>query len=123
MTINKNGRDLKWVSAGSIKDFVEDKSQKAVDPYFDWFISSLTTNINNYNLSQYAKANIVSFVYLLLNTQFQSAVKEIRNNLDIPENGFVDLDAYHKWRNGFSQSINDYQKARKIPLKQNKIRV
>lgn len=110
-----------WISISSIQDFVNDKSQKVVDPYFDWFISSLVTNLNSYNLSQSTKSNLISFVYLLLNTQFQTAVRKIRNSLDIPENGFTDLDTYYKWRNDFLQAVNNYQKAKKIPLKQNKV--
>jgi len=113
--------NIKWFSVGSIQDFVNEKSTKVVDPYFDWFISSLLANIDNYNCSQYIKTNIVSFVYLLLNPQFQSAVRKIRENLDIPENGFTDINLYNKWKNNFFQAVNDYQKAKKIPLKQNKI--
>lgn len=121
MTINENEKDLKWISVGSIKDFVEDKPQKAVDPYFDWFISSLAVNIDNYNLNQYARANLTSFIYLLLNTQFQSKVKKIRDYFDIPSNGFENEEMFNAWRNILYQAIIDYQNKKKIPLKQNKI--
>jgi len=116
-----NKDENKWISVGSIQNFVNDKSQKAVDPYFDWFISSIVANIDNFNFSQYTKANIVAFVYLLLNTQFQSQVKKIRNFLDIPVNGFENEEMFNKWRNSLYQAMIDYKNKRKIPLKQNLI--
>lgn len=117
MKINEN----KWVSVGSIQDFINNKSSKIIDPYFDWFISSLNANINSYNLSQYTKANIVSFVYLLLNIQFQSQVRKIRNHLDIPTSGFENEEKFYKWRNVLYQAVIDYQNKKKIPLKQNRL--
>jgi len=117
MTINEN----KWVSVGSVQDFVNGKSSKVVDPYFNWFISSLTANIDNYKFDLFTKANIVSFIYLLLNPQFQSQIKKIRSHLDIPINGFENEEIFNKWTNTLRQAVIDYQSKKKIPLKQNKL--
>lgn len=117
----KINEDAKWISVGSIEDFVANQSEKVVDPYFDWFITSIVTNLKNYQLSNFTKSNISLLVYLLLNTQFQSTVRKIRESLDIPQNGFIDEKEYNSWRNGFYQAVNDYKGAKKIPLKLNRV--
>lgn len=116
MKINEN----KWVSVGSIRDFVN-KPNTAVDPCFDWFISSLVANLKNYQISDFIKGNITIFVYLLLNPKFQIIIRKIRDAFDIPINGFTSENDFYQWRNNFYQAINDYKNAKKIPLKLNKI--
>lgn len=117
----KINEDKKWISAGSIENFVNNNAEKVVDPYFDWFISSLVTNLKNYQISDFAKGNISQYVYLLLNPQFQSTVRKIRDVFDIPINGFVDTKTYNQWKNGFYQAVNDYKNAKRISLKVNRV--
>lgn len=101
---------------------MEKKPNKNVmDPYFNNFVSSLTTSINGNDLDQNTKSNLVSFIYLLLNKRFQQMIKEIRVSMDIPKNGFESMQSYYEWRNVFFRLVNDYQRAKKIPLKQNKV--
>lgn len=112
---------VEWIPVGLIEDFVNNKSEKGIDPYFDWFISSLVSNLKNYQPSNFVKSNVSLFVYLLLNQQFQSTIRKIRDAFDIPINGFTSEIEYNQWRNGFFQAVNDYEKAKKIPLKVNKV--
>ncbi|MFA6501325.1 MAG: hypothetical protein WCT85_00900 [Parachlamydiales bacterium] len=72
-------------------------------------------------MDPYTKSNLISFIYLLLNINFQSAIKKMREYLDIPTNGFSDTESYYRWRNTFFQAVGDYQKAKKISLKQNRV--
>lgn len=116
---NEN-ENIKWISVGSIQDFINDKSPKAIDSYFDWFISSLLANLKNYKVDKLIELNFNLFVYLLLNEKFQKTIIKLKHFLGVPLEGFKDENSAEQWNNELARAFSNYIKGEKIETKQMK---
>lgn len=84
-------------------------NNKHIDSKIDWFISSLLTSYKQYKLDESAKSQLIFFIYLLLNPEFQAFLIRLRTLLSIPENGFVEVSEFRVWQTAFNQSAYNFK--------------
>lgn len=91
------------------QEFRTKKPTTKIDPRIDWFISSLLANYKQYELDESAKSQLIFFVYLFLNAEFQSFLLQLRKLLSIPENGFSNASEFRAWQTVFNQSAYNFK--------------
>lgn len=105
-------------------DYQEFKAKKPttkIDPRIDWFISSLLANYKQYELDESAKSQLIFFVYLLLNVDFQPFLLRLRKLLSIPEHGFIKASEFQAWQTTFNQSGYNFKTQNPIDKRFNKV--
>src|SRR3989338_5792758 len=112
MRIADNRPTIYWVDVG--RKQTPSNNNNKIPPNIDWFVSSLLANYKQYNLDASSKSQLIYFVYLLLNVDFQHFLVKLRTLLDIPQDGFNDISDFHKWQIMFDKSADDFSMQKTI---------
>jgi len=107
MRIVDNKPTISWVDVNR-KQTPENHKGK-IPPNIDWFISSLLANYKQYRLDPSTKSQLIYFIYLLLNKDFQRFLIRLRALFDVPKDGFVDINDFKSWEKSFNQSTNEFR--------------
>lgn len=108
MKIADNKPTISWVDVDR-KRTPKSHNDKIPPSNIDWFISSLLANYKQYKLDPSIKSQLIYFIYLLLNKDFQSFLIRLRTLFNVPKDGFIDIADFKSWEKGFNQSANEYK--------------
>lgn len=107
MRIADNRSTISWVDVDRKQT---PENNKKIPPNIDWFISSLLANYKQYKLDSTTKSQLIYFVYLLLNNDFQHFLMRLRGLFSVPKDGFMDMADFKVWEKNFNKSANDFKK-------------
>ncbi len=108
MRIVDNKPTISWVNVD--KKQAPEYNNGNIPPNIDWYISSLLANYKQYKLDPSTKSQLIYFIYLLLNKDFQSFLIRLRTLFDISKDGFEENADFKSWEKDFNQSANTFRR-------------
>lgn len=93
---------------------IKNKNTNFIDPRVDEYITLLLNFADKYKINNQAKKILNNVIYLLLNKDFQYAIRSIRLTLFMPIDGFKNQKEFNLWQDKFEEIIKKYHEGEKI---------